>query len=102
MKEKQSRVVKKKRTWTYEDENGSDLGQDYVFQGIEQAPMVLAASDAGVKKLRNKRNPRKLKKPVLKRSGGLASGWIWVLNKFIIILIENNKLIFFLITPLQN
>jgi hypothetical protein len=28
--EKRARVVKHKRTWTYEDENGQDLGQDYL------------------------------------------------------------------------
>ncbi len=29
-KETQKKVTKKhKRTWTYEDENGNDLGQDY-------------------------------------------------------------------------
>ena len=31
--EKRARVVKQKRTWTYEDENGQDLGQDYLEQG---------------------------------------------------------------------
>ncbi len=25
-------MVKQKRTWTYEDENGQDLGQDYLEQ----------------------------------------------------------------------
>jgi hypothetical protein len=25
--------VKQKRTWTYEDKNGQDLGQDYLEQG---------------------------------------------------------------------
>ena len=30
--EKRARVVKQKRTWTYEDENGQDLGQDYLDQ----------------------------------------------------------------------
>jgi hypothetical protein len=29
-KEKRNRVVKQKRTWTYEDDDGNDLGQDYV------------------------------------------------------------------------
>ena len=30
--DKRPRVVKQRRTWTYEDENGRDLGQDYLQQ----------------------------------------------------------------------
>ena len=30
--DKRPRVVKQRRTWTYEDENGRDLGQDYIQQ----------------------------------------------------------------------
>jgi hypothetical protein len=33
VKEKENRVVKKKRTWTFLDEHGRDLGQDYLEQG---------------------------------------------------------------------
>ena len=30
--DKRPRVVKQRRIWTYEDENGRDLGQDYLQQ----------------------------------------------------------------------
>ena len=30
--DKRPRVAKQRRTWTYEDENGQDLGQDYLQQ----------------------------------------------------------------------
>jgi hypothetical protein len=34
--EKRAGMVKQRRTWTYVDENGQDLGQDYLKQNQEK------------------------------------------------------------------
>jgi hypothetical protein len=44
-----------------------NTAEDMLLQGIEQAPMMAMTAGMGLKK---HRKPRKLKKPVLKRSGG--------------------------------